>query len=50
MRSSLSGKGGSNTRKILNVGAGDNPIPCATNIDINPVALGALFGDANDLR
>lgn len=49
MRSSLSNKGGSNTRKILNVGAGDNPIPCATNIDINPVAPGVLFGDANDL-
>ncbi len=36
-------------KKILNVGAGDNPIPCATNIDINPGASGVLFGDVNDL-
>ena len=42
-------EGGSNSRNILNVGAGDNPIPCATNIDINPSAAGVIFGDANDL-
>ena len=40
---------GSNSRNILNVGAGDSPIPCATNIDINPSATGVIFGDANDL-
>ena len=43
------GSSDSNLRKILNVGAGDSPIPCATNIDINPSALGVIFGDANDL-
>ena len=39
----------SEARKILNVGAGDNPIPCATNIDINPLGDGVQFGDANNL-
>lgn len=33
----------------MNVGAGDRPIPCATNIDINPNAEGVIFGDVNDL-
>ena len=37
------------SRNILNVGAGDSPIPCATNININPSAAGVIFGDANDL-
>ncbi len=38
-----------NFRNILNVGAGDNPIPCAINIDINPNAANVIYGDANDL-
>ena len=45
----LAYQSGSNSRNILNVGAGDSPIPCATNIDINPSATGVIFGDANDL-
>ena len=36
-------------RNILNVGAGDNPIPCATNIDIDPRVSGVMFGDVYDL-
>ena len=40
---------GNKFRNILNVGAGDNPIPCATNIDIEPNVGGVIFGDANDL-
>ena len=40
---------GRTSRNILNVGAGDNPIPCATNIDINPSTAGVIYGDANNL-
>jgi hypothetical protein len=39
----------SELKKILNVGAGDSPIPCATNIDIFPNAKGVVFGDVNDM-
>ncbi len=43
------GDGGNNSENILNVGAGDSPIPGATNIDINPAAPGVVYGDVNDL-
>ena len=42
-------KGSNGPRNILNVGAGDNPIPCATNIDINPNTTGVIYGNVNDL-
>ena len=42
-------EGGTGARNILNVGAGDSPIPCATNIDISPNTAGVIYGDVNDL-
>ncbi|ODM27993.1 hypothetical protein A7W90_18275 [Clostridium sp. Bc-iso-3] len=38
-----------NQKQILNVGAGQKPIPCAENIDINPMNSTVKFGDANNL-
>ena len=43
------GQDSSVSKNILNVGAGDSPIPCAINIDIEPNASGIIYGDANNL-
>lgn len=43
------GVGNPNPKQILNVGAGQKPIPCAENIDINPMNSTVKLGDANNL-
>jgi RHS repeat-associated protein len=35
--------------RVLNIGAGDQPMPGAVNIDLNPRADGVIQADANDL-